>query len=84
MRTLEEMLYYITEEERREEKTKKVKVEGSKLETNLRDLSKILAEVIEEITNKDSMLCEEIDLIDKAQMECIKQLGDILETIRNY
>lgn len=84
MRTLEEMLYYITEEERREEETKKVKVEGSKLETNLRDLSKILAEVIEEITNKDSMLCEEIDLIDKAQMECIKQLGDILETIRNY
>jgi|GEM_PF-6837704 len=84
MRTLEEMLYYITEEERREEETQKVKVEGSKLETNLRDLSKILAEVIEEITNKDSMLCEEIDLIDKAQMECIKQLGDILETIRNY
>lgn len=84
MRTLEEMLYYITEEERREEETQKEKVEGSKLETNLRDLSKILAEVIEEITNKDSMLCEEIDLIDKAQMECIKQLGDILETIRNY
>lgn len=84
MRTLEEMLYYITEEERIEEETQKVKVEGSKLETNLRDLSKILAEVIEEITNKDSMLCEEIDLIDKAQMECIKQLGDILETIRNY
>ena len=55
MRTLEEMLYYITEEERREEETQKVKVEGSKLETNLRDLSKILAEVIEEITNKDSM-----------------------------
>lgn len=84
MRTLEEMLYYITEEERREEETQKEKVEGSKLETNLRDLSKILAEVIEEITNKDSMLCEEIDLIDKAQMKCIKQLGDILETIRNY
>lgn len=84
MQTLEEMLYIITEEEKRDERAKMVDVEGSKLEKNLVDLSKILAEVIDEITNKDSMLCEEIELIDKAQMECIQQLGDILETIRNY
>lgn len=81
MLSFEEQLFNLREEEIFGKDEKKVEVEGSKVLEHCGFLSKLLNDLSEAINNKEKMLEEDIQLIDKTQLECIEKLGDILDKI---
>ena len=79
---LEEALYYLNEAEKFEEQ-EEIELEGSYLLKDLEDLTKLVNEVVDVLTSRDTILCETATIIDVAQMEAMKQLGNILDAISN-
>lgn len=80
--SFEEQLYNLNEEEIFGKEEAQV-VEGSDLLKHLAYLGKLLGEVADAITARETMLKEDMQIIDQAQIEAIRQLGEILDTINN-
>lgn len=65
-------------------KRNSIKVEGSDFMGNMGEIGKTVQDIIDGYTSKGYILCEDLDFFDETQMDCIKQLGDILAKLDEY
>lgn len=80
---LEEALLRLNEEELFG-KVHSVNIEQSEVMKNFGTLANMIQEAIENLKIRDTLLYEDAEKIAGMQMECMKQLGEILGKIEKY
>ena len=83
MMTLEESLFNLNEDELFG-KVETIEVEGSDIIKNMAIIQETAQQIIDYLTDKGTILFEDINYVTEKEMNCIKQLGEILERIEGY